>query len=277
MGEYLPCRVDNSIQEAHINLIFPNQFDRNAIEAALSFTKAALTEDFPQASEVRGGSLRIDITNPPQQVPPTSVTTGLIGFQFSKIQLNGQPARILSLTNNVLSVSFMDYEGWPTVRQNIERYLTPAVARLPLIDNPVMGYSLRFIDRYNYHGDQAEADAKQLFRNGSPYIAPQIFEAGATWHCNTGWFDTSIGSSGGRILHNVNIASRPLDMTSAITLDHNATVQLEIPRNSNDALFAPDPEEALRLLDTLDVLHDQNKNVLREALLPEMLGKIGLA
>ena len=221
--------------------------------------------------------MRIDITNPPQQAPPTSVTTGLVGFQFSRIQLNGQPSRILSLANNVLSVSFMDYEGWPTVRQDIERYVTPAVANLPLIDNPVMAYSLRFIDRYNYHGDHSEADAGQLFRKGSPYIAPQVFEAGATWHCNTGWFDTRVGTGGDRILHNVNIASRPLDMTSAVTVDHNATVQLESPRHSSDALFAPAPEEALRLLDTLNVLHDQNKNVLRDALLPEMLGKIGLA
>ena len=277
MGEYLPFHENHSIQEAQVNLIFPNQFTRNAIEAAQSFTKAALSVDFPQASEIRGGSLRIDITNPPQETPPTSVTSGLVGFQFSRIQRNGQPARILSLSNNVLSVSFMDYEGWPSVQQDIEKYLTPSMARLPLTDNPVIAYGLRFIDRYNYLGDAADADAKQLFRNGNPYTAPQVFEAGSTWHSNTGWFDTRIGRSGDRILHNVNIASRPLDMTSAVTVEHNATVQLESPRHSSDALFSPAQEGQLDLLKTLELLHDQNKDVLRGALVPEMLRKIGLA
>ena len=64
MAKYLPFRGNHSIVEAQANLLFPGQFDRQAVVAALGVAQAELRVDLPRSAEVRGGSMQIDISNP---------------------------------------------------------------------------------------------------------------------------------------------------------------------------------------------------------------------
>jgi hypothetical protein len=109
----------------------------------------------------------------------------------------------------------------------------------------------------------------------NPYINPHTFDAGPIWHCNSGWFDNTIGQGSDRVLHNLNVSSQPVDLSSAVIVDHHATVHLESPRQSTLALWAP-PCEELGFMQALDILHEQNKEILRNVLIPEMLSRIGL-
>ena len=272
MAAYLPFHDQHSIQEAQINLLFPGRFDRQVIDTTRGLVQAELSEDLPRLSEVRGGSVQIDLSNPSDPTPLGTLSADVVGFQFSNIQGNGQPARVLRLTDNVLSVSIMDYESWPVASAAVERYLMPLMASLPIAQNPVIAYGLRFIDRYTFNGRPDDANAGLLFERDNPHITPNIFESGSAWHCNTGWFDHWKQDW---VLHNLNIASNLMDLSSTVTIDHQSTVHLRSPRQSMDTLFAP--HDSPKFMEVLSTLHDQNKEILRKMLLHEVLVKIGLA
>ena len=149
MAKYLPFHDQHSIQEAQIGIQFVGQFDRQSIETTRGFAQAALSDTLPRVSEVRGGSIRIDIAGSVPTPSMESLQSELVGFQFSKVQGSGQPARVLQLAGNALSVSFMDYLSWGESKEDALHYLYPVLTSLPLSQNPVVAFSLRFIDRYN--------------------------------------------------------------------------------------------------------------------------------
>ncbi len=275
MVEYLPFQGKHSIQEAQISLLFLGRFERPDIESTRASTEAELRDILPISAEVRGGSLQIDITNPSSPSPVGSMSSDLVGFRFSQVQGTGQQARVLQLTENVLSASVMDYESWPEARDYVSRCFVTVLRSLPLNRTPVTGFSLRFIDRFTFSGLPSEARAELLFVKENPHMTAHVFKAGHTWHCNTGWFDTTIGTGGDRVLHNLNVSSQQIDLSSAVIIDHNATVHLETPRQSMAALWGP-PLGELALVDALDILHDQNKGILRGILLPDVLSRIGM-
>jgi uncharacterized protein (TIGR04255 family) len=274
MAEYIPFREKHSIQEAQISLLFPGPFDQQAIEVARGFAQAELSDVLPRSAEVRGGSIRIDITNPAAPSPLGQMQSDLAGFHFSKVQANGQPARVLQLAGNTLSVSFMDYESWASTIQDSLRYLHPVLNSLPLETNPAISFGLRFVDRYTYSGNSGEARADLLFERGNPYLASHSFEAGSMWHCNSGWFDDAIHDDD-RVLHNLNVTSSLVELSSTVTIDHQANRHLGAPRDTVTALLAPSGG-AIGLAKALESLHGRNKSILGQALLPEMLAKIGM-
>ena len=274
MAEYLPFQKKHSIQEAQISILFPGPFDQKAIEITRGFAQAELSEVLPRSAEVRGGSFQIEITDPTAPAFPQSMPSAIVGFRLSRVRGNGQVARILQLEGNTLSASFMEYDSWEATRKDALKYLRPVLVSLPLEQNPVIAFSLRFIDRYTYSGDPSDARADQLFVSGNPHITPHTFEAGPIWHCNSGWFDDAIHYDD-RVLHNLNVTSSLVELSSTVTIDHQATRHLGAPRDTVVALLAP-TGGSMGLVDALESLHDQNKSILGQALLPEMLARIGI-
>ena len=274
MAEYLPFQGKHSIQEAQISILFPGPFDQQAIEVARGFAQAELAEELPRVAEGRGVAFQVEITDPITPAVPQSMPSGIVGFRLSRVRGSGQVARILQLEGNALSASFMDYDSWEATRKDALKYLRPVLISLPLEQNPVVAFSIRFIDRYTYSGDPGDARADQLFVRGNPHITPNAFEAGPIWHCNTGWFEDPINEND-QVLHNLNVVSSLIDLSSTVTIDHHATRHLGSPRHTLDALLEP-PSGAVGLVDVLEILHDRNKRVLWQALLPEMLARIGM-
>ena len=274
MAEYLPFHDKHSIQEAQISIHFIGQFDRENIESTRGFAQSALSDALPQAAEVRGGSVRIDITRPDASPSAEAIKSGLVGFQFSKVQGNGQPARVLRLADNALSISFMDYDSWGAATKDALGYLGSVLTHLPLNQNPAVAFGLRFIDRYTYNGNSKEARAGLLFVSNTPHLTSHTFEAGATWHCNTGWFGGTMEDDD-RVLHNLNVTSNLVDLSSAVIINHYATRYLRSPRHSADAVLASD-KGLIGMVDALNSLHNENKTMLGQLLLPEMLSKVGI-
>ena len=132
MAEYLPFQGKHSIQEAQINLLFFGRFDRQDIETTRGVAEAELGDLLPISAEVRGGSLQIDITNPSDPSPLGTMSSDLVGFRLSKVQGNGQQARVLQLMENMLSASVMDYESWRETCQHVYHCYITVLRSLPL-------------------------------------------------------------------------------------------------------------------------------------------------
>lgn len=273
MADYLPFQEKHSIQEAQISLLFIGSFDQHTIEVARGFAQTELSGELPRVAEGHGVAFQVDITDPAVPAMPQTMPSGVVGFRLARVKGDGQIARVLQLENNLLSVSFMDYESWETTGEDALKYLRSVLISLPLEQNPVVALSLRFIDRYTYSGDPGDARADKLFVRGNPYITPHTFGAGPMWHCNTGWFDDTAHDD--RVLHNLNVTSSLVDLSSTVRIDHQATRHLEAPRHTLATVFEP-PAGATGLVEALESLHDRNKNILRQALRPEMLARIGM-
>ena len=269
MPEYLPFNEKHSILETQINLLFEGQFSQQAVNLARAAATEELSNALPNVADVLGGSLQINLANPGSPIPSQSQ---LVGFQMSAVQRNAQPARILLLTNNQLMVRILDYESWAETSQAVFEFLAPVVSALPLSENPVTSYGKRVIDRYTFNGRAEDAKADLLFVHRNPYVTPHTFDSGPNWHCNTGWFDHI---SGGRVLHNLNVSSNQVDLSSIVTIDHNATLQLRHRGLSRQELYQPS-DGSSGLVEVLNSLHEQNKEILRAMLTSEMLTKIGL-
>lgn len=273
MSEYLPHSEQHSLQEVRVAIHFQRAFSSHEVERALTMAEANLKQALPKAAEVRGGEITVDATNPDSPISTPIVPAGLIGFERSRITGNGQPARVLRLAGNLLSVSILDYESWKITRRDSVKYMLTVLAQLPLDANPIMAANLQFINRYAFNGDIRDAKAGFLLRAGNKYITERCFIAGPLWHCHTGWFDGD--HSNGRILNHLNVSSAVVDQCATVTIDHNATFQLNIPRQSTQALLEP-PDENAGFNAILDQLHDRSKAILGDMLTPEMSERIGL-
>lgn len=269
MAEYLPYSNSHSIQEMHVALHLHHEFDQVDIESIRSDVEPSLREQLPRSTEIHGGSVTLDLTNPGIQ---PQVGASLQGFQFSNVRGDGKPAQTLDFTRNLISVRVQEYSNWDSVCAACMEYITAVVVPLQQLSrNPVMACSLRFIDRYTFNGATDQANADQLFIRNK-HIAEQCFEAGSLWHCHTGWFDAI---EAGRVLNHLNITSSVIDQSATVIIDHQATVHLNTPRHSSEAIFAP-PQQGFGLSSMLNNLHEKNKEVLKSMLRSDLLSKIGL-
>ena len=273
MSEYLPYADHHSIEEAQVAIQLQHVFDQQEIASARASAEADLKDVLPRSAELRGGSITVDLSNIEAPVRQGPVSSNLAGFQFSRVKGDGKPAQVLTLSDRLLSVNVLEYEGWTKVRGDGIKYMTAVLASLPLAGNPVMAISLQFKDRYTFNGNSQDAKAALLFVKDNEYLSTRCFNAGSLWHCHTGWFD--MAGSDGRVLNQLNIRSGVIDQASTVTIDHWATLHLYTPRQSLEALLHP-PGEGLGLPTVLDVLHDKNKSILRDLLQLEMLAKIGM-
>ena len=273
MTHYLPYTEQHSIQEVQVALHLQRELAEGHIASARLAVEPSIKELLPRAAEMRGGSVTVDMSADGAQVRAGSVEASLVGLQYSRVRGDGTPAQILELGNNSLSVKILEYDGWDRVRNDITKYLTTVAPHLPLEDNPVLATSLNFTDRYTFVGDAKDACAELLFRENAKYITAHSFSAGPLWHCHSGWFEDIAPT--GRTLNRLNIGSSIIDMAPTVTIEHQATVQFAVPRQSLDRLFEH-PEQGPTVVELLDSLHDKNKDVLTALLLPEMLTKIGI-
>ena len=271
MGEYLPYSGTNSIQEAVVALHFRDMVTEEAVGQARNAAQAELKDVFPHFKDI-------------QRVPEIQISQGgvsvkpgparLAGFECSKVRADAKPARVLRFLDKMLAANFLEYRDWQTTLRDSLEYIGIVLSSVPLSKNPIQAFSLRYVDRYTFDGPPHEPNAGMLFRDGNAYMAPCCFRGGSVWHCNSGWFESPDERS--RILHQLKVSSAAIEGVSTSTVDHNAIWQLRVPRQTIDSLFGPSSSESTSLRDVLDFLHSRNGVILRDMLLPDMLGKIGM-
>ena len=272
MGRYLPYSGRHSIQEVVVAMHFRGIFSPEAIGQAHSRVQAELKEVLPRSADIQMQQLQVNQGVVGQQ------QSRLGGFVLSKVKADAKPARVLRLVENNLTVNFLDYENWDSTLQDSLEHIRTVLTSLSLVDNPVIAFSLRYIDRYTFDGTfdgpQEEPQAEMLLRRGSEYVTERCFKAGPLWHCNSGWFEPR--EAGDRILNQLNVGSAIVDQAPTVTVDHNAICQLKAPRQTVESLFQPSSGAAAGLENVLNELHDRNGTILRDMLVQEMLEKIGM-
>lgn len=271
MSDYLPYSGAHSIQEAVIAIHFLGRFSPDEVRQARDTARNELKNMLPRLNEHHQVQ---EIKIEQGRLSQASGEPRLMGFELSKVRADAKPARVLRLLENMLTVNLLEYRDWETTIKDSLSYVRIVASSLGLTTNPVQAFSLRYIDRYTYAGSSDEPHAGMLLRKDNVYMAPRCFKGGSLWHCHSGWFDTLY--TGDRILNQLNTGSAIVDGVSTVTIDHNAICQLLAPRQSTDSLFDSSVGIKSGIESVLNRLHDENGNILRDMLLPEMLDNIGL-
>lgn len=272
MGRYLPYSGVHSIQEAVIAVHFRGPFNPEAVARAQSSAQVELKDVFPRSGEIH--ELRVSQTGE-GVVVQESGPPRLAGFELSRVKADAKPSRVLRFVENLLTVNFLEYQDWEGTLKDSLDYIRTALSPISLVENPVMAFGLRYVDRFTFDGSPNESRADMLLRKGCKYVTDRCFEGGPLWHCHSGWFEPS--DTGYRILNQLNVGSAIVDQAPTVTIDHNAICQLTAPRQTIESLFQPSSEKAVGLDAVLDALHRQNGAILRDMLVTDMLKQIGMS
>lgn len=273
MSQYLPFAGEHSIQEAVVSVHFRGRIPPQLVGQARDTAKAELEADLPKEQEIHQIESIVSSPNEEGTISLNSGSPHLAGFERSKVQADAKPARVLRLLDDILTVSFLEYPRWESALKDSLHYIQTVLPPLDLAANPIMAFSLRYIDRYTFDGPADEPRAEMLLRKGSDYITPYSFNAGSFWHCHSGWFEGL--SEGSRILNQVNVSSALEDQVPMIVIDHNAIFQLKVPRQSIETLFRSS-EESMGVEIAMNLLHERNVEMLRDMLQTDMLKRIGM-
>ena len=276
MGKYLPYAGDHSIQEAVVAVHFHGPATPDTVERARSSAEGALKRELPLSTTHHGlPPIQFEPTAGGLSVAATGGAARVAGFELKKLKGDGNPARVLRLLNDMLSVNILEYKDWPTTSSDSLHYIQQVLPSIDLSENPVAAVSLRYLDRYTFNGAAGEPRAELLLRKGTSHIAARCFDVGPLWHSNSGWFEPL--DRGDRILNQLNAGSSEHSGVSAISIDHNAICQFQTPRRTMESLFGRASAAGMNIGDSLALMHAKNKALLKDILQPEMAERIGLA
>jgi uncharacterized protein (TIGR04255 family) len=109
------------------------------------------------------------------------------GFNFDSLKPDGNIERSIALNAKMLTITRADYERWHTTWIEVRSILA---LMLPILlqRGAATSFHLQYQNRFLWEGDVGTFRADALFRKGSPFLAPNAFDAEELWHSNHGYF-----------------------------------------------------------------------------------------
>ncbi|MDP9990422.1 uncharacterized protein (TIGR04255 family) [Variovorax boronicumulans] len=181
------------------------------------------------------------------------------------------PRRLIAALKESLQVTVNDYGRWNNVHSDVEGYLK---AILPAIGSQrVASVGLQYTDVFTWRADPQTLNFREVFREGCPYIASNIFELHSFWHSHHGFFrqiDDIEGRPSGLDNVNVNCANNATDtLTLTITTSHKINFASPEWQDSEKMISKVEP--------IFESFHKTNKKILHSLLSDEVCRKIKLS
>ena len=247
-----------------------------------------IREEYPRKREITATPIASFETGREVQ-PAAAGEPQLGGFTFDSLKPDGEVERAVSLVANKLSIMRADYESldrtWKEVRALFEFMLPVLLER-----SAVIGFHLEYHDRFVQEGGRGGFQADMVFRRGSRWLAPNVFEAEDLWHSHHGFFEYLDRPHKHQLLNVVEAQLIPIDsgphdsgseLAADIKLKHR--VLHGVARaggaaeetNSVKAIFGTGEDAGL--LDAyMCGMHDRNKLILVQSINEEMCRRIKL-
>lgn len=242
--------------------------------------------DYPRERTIQGAAIGI-----PELVQGTlqlGAQTTPIGFIFDSLKPNGEVLRSISLDGTTLSVQSADYltweETWAEVRSVFAQMLPLVLSRSELVS-----FHLHYHDRFVWEREAQEFKSNLVFREGSPFIAQNVFAAPELWHNYHGYFEYPEVPSPHQLLTLAEVQLLPPEnvglkdergVVADLKLTHRAI--LGVDRAGGKAKPVNDPKEVLGtdedgLLDAyMTKMHDADKWLLARLITDELCDEIGI-
>ncbi|MBT3060818.1 MAG: TIGR04255 family protein [Candidatus Thiodiazotropha sp.] len=205
-----------------------------------------------------------------QEQPAAPSRKELGGVMFDSLNRDGTQQWALKVTPAFISVSFQEYTRWVEIWQKAQEFLA-IVAPVCLNNNDILALGLQYIDEFHWYGTKSEFTASKLFDDQSDYLAPNAFNLDDLWHCHHGYFAYLSTPNKHKQLNTINVDI--LD-ENEVRLARILTTHRSIPSQpitDMDHLF-----ENNAIDEYMDLMHVENKNILKNLLIKDMQTRISL-
>lgn len=183
----------------------------------------------------------------------------------------GSPARSLQVQDNFLMLAVNDYDRWAGFAELIKRSfeaLMPTIAQ----SRSAQILQLQYTDTFFWRGKPGTLEVKEIFREGSKFLAPNVFSVGDNlWHSFHGFFSDK-APKGCRLLENINVQRTPNEGSpdeQLFTISTNHQLFLDSGIDDAAALLN-------FIAENVEQMHKRNKEVLAELLTDEVQQLIAL-
>jgi uncharacterized protein (TIGR04255 family) len=269
-GRLVPKHGRHAIAQATFAAEWEQPLDDTIFRQILD-SHTAIAAELPRKQVGRGIHISIGRTG----ATPTTHPSAISNLTFDRVEPDGESAWVVMINPNHVSVACAGrhYTRWSETSVRALNYLK-FILRTVVPGRPISIVALQYVDEFLWEGeDKDEFTADKLFRRGR-YLAPVVFETVGLWHCHSGFYLSADDPVRHRTLNNinVNVINTPDAVRAAqVTMAHRVLLSERLAEYSDD-LFV---EHGLVTM-LLRRLHDLDKGVLRDLLVPAMAQQISL-
>lgn len=197
------------------------------------------------------------------------------GLEFNFLRPDGSAIWSLKILRSDIVVECTRYTRWAKVWPRAERYIQNVIESLPELkpEPSITLCSLVVVDRFV--SADPRANISEVLKP-SAHLASRIFEQGNIWHHRTGWFeDTAAGS----VLNNLNIEVKIEKKNEAEGGAEQSIIDIQHIqecRMSPVTLRNAAASKGNFLAPAMELMHANNKHIIKEVLSMQMLTRLGL-
>ncbi|TBB25194.1 hypothetical protein ELH51_27320 [Rhizobium ruizarguesonis] len=254
-SKFQPINDDHAIELVKFGFIFLNPISPQSI-AAFEANHDLWRESLPARV-----TLEIDMDLGGRQFKAPAA-------QFAFMKPDGVPAWSMLAGANKIEIECAVYSRWDRVWATCQDLFAKALEVLS-VTQPQTALSVLELTTKDVFLTEGQYDLPELFSPGK-LIPEFLFKAGRLWHSHVGWFQDPEESP--RHLHNLNIDANMIGTGTAVSLSHFQ--QKNMPENLTCAEMKTGG--LVSLSSAMRALHDENKRIVTEILVPEMADRIGL-
>jgi uncharacterized protein (TIGR04255 family) len=151
-----------------------------------------LKDRYPRRQESR--ALRIPVDALETEHERTVVGQPVVGgFNFDSLMPDGTVERSIVLNDKTLTITRSEYELWHKTWVEV-RFIFAFMLPILMQRGIATTFHLQYQNRFVWEGDLSAFRADTIFRSGSQFLAPNVFDAPELWHSNHGYFEYPNGN-----------------------------------------------------------------------------------
>ncbi len=261
----IPITQSHAIQSVVFALEWQGELTDHAL-TEIQKLALELKPHFPEATLQK--MVKINI-GPNAQSDQQGSSDQLGGMLFQRKGKFGNVASQLNVSRSNCVIIINEYDRWVPTLDAVMRYfkiVLPAILK----EKSISIIALQYTDMFTWKDDPANLNLREIFTESSPYLAPNVFDQKGLWHCHHGYVIQQLAELDGTCLDNINVNTEDNlgDRGIQITTTHKCTL--------NSPLRLATKTYLQSIKNIQNVLHDHNKDILKQLLTHEVCDKIHL-
>lgn len=264
-----PFGGNNAIQ----NVVFVVEWAKPLDDPELNAVRGVHTDpkntDFRKALPNLGDqkAMMISIDDRVGSSVAKNVTDG-VNFVRPSASHVGGVAKALNISRQNCLAVISEYSRWSSVWTEVNNWFSLVLPHI-LPGRPVTTFGLQYTDLFQWKADPTLLEVKEVLSEKSKFLSPNIFEVRNLWHSHHGYLDRRESPTPHVLLENINVSMLENGGQRSIQVitSHRATLTAPLWGNSvSEGLmqFMPD-------------LHERNKVIMKDLLMPDVQAMIKLS
>ena len=263
MSEVLarPARPEGSTIHTIVAVTFVSAPTTEALREALSLHDR-MRDRYPRRQEITATTVAVN----PGAMAAGMNTGELAGFAFDYSKPDGSVKQAMGCTDKVVYIQRTDCPDAAEVQREVQEEYELV---LPILGGDVANITVERLDRFVWDGARDDFRAANVFRRESGWPAPNIFHAEDMWHSNHGLFVFADKPHSHRLLHAVDVHTRPA--SEAVPKEPGATTVVDVKQKLQVVHGMRQPEEKAETVAAADLLRGEGGGSLLSEYMTDML------